>query len=82
MHYTPVHHREEKEDTPGTSTTIAEQMPDPRHKMHKKRGGYHLDRHGNAMLESPSVQENWIIKRGFDGTIIDAYHVHDYDTLM
>jgi hypothetical protein len=29
-------------------------------------------------MESPGVQENWIIKRGFDGTIVDAYKIDEY----
>jgi hypothetical protein len=67
-HSAPVAHEErerEKERTPGITTT--------QEKMKKRRGGYYVDKEGNAVMESPAHYETWTIRRDTEGNILDAY---------
>jgi len=64
--------REEEEDTRAATPVAREYKQRQRLKKHR---GFYLDREGNAMLESPAVHENWVVKKDLQGNIIDTYRV-------
>jgi hypothetical protein len=69
----PKKPEEEKDHSSIGKTTSFEK------KAKKKGKGYFLDSEGNAILESPALHEQWVVRKDMEGNIIDVYKIPGND---